>query len=108
MSPFPIPPLNPPSAPAPSRTPDKIRDAAEQFEALLLGQILHAARDPDSSASEDSMTDFAEQQLATVMSRAGGLGIASQIVRGMAASPTEQRPLPPDRSPASDSMHPGI
>jgi Rod binding domain-containing protein len=108
MSPVAISPLNPPTAPTPSRAPDRIRDAAEQFEALLLGQILHAARDPDSSASADSMTDFAEQQLASVMSRAGGLGIASQIVRGLASSATEPRPLPPGPSRPSDSTHPGI
>jgi peptidoglycan hydrolase FlgJ len=69
-----------PSAPSPT---GKLRDAAEQFEALLLGQILHSAREADSPGSADSMSDFAEQQLATVMSRSGGLGIAAQIVQGL-------------------------
>ena len=69
-----------PSAPS---TTGKLRDAAEQFEALLLGQILRSARETDSSEASDSMSDFAEQELATVMSRSGGLGIAAQIVRGL-------------------------
>ena len=70
--------------PAATRPPEKIRDAASQFEALLIGQILHSAREGASEdPSSDCATDFAEQQLATTMAKAGGLGIADLIARGL-------------------------
>ncbi len=79
-------------APAPSREPDnpaRVLDAAQQFEALLLGQLPRAARaggggwtgSPD--ASSDCATEYAEQQLATVMARQGGFGLAALIAQGL-------------------------
>jgi Rod binding domain-containing protein len=65
-----------------SDAPDKVRDAAEQFEALLLGQILRAARE-GGEASSDCAMDYAEQQFAAVMARNGGLGLASLVVKGL-------------------------
>jgi Rod binding domain-containing protein len=62
--------------------PEKILDAAQQFEALLLGEILRAARE-SSGGSSDCALDYAEQQFATVMARSGGLGIAQLIVKGL-------------------------
>ena len=58
--------------------PAKIRDAAEQFEALLLGQILRSARESNGT-SNDCATEFAEDQLATVLAKRGGLGIGRLI-----------------------------
>lgn len=63
--------------------PDKIRNAAQQFEALMLGQILRAARENSGAGSSDCALDYAEQQFATVMARNGGLGLASLIVKGL-------------------------
>jgi flagellar protein FlgJ len=70
--------------------PKKIHDAAEQFEALLLTQILHAAHDKDSGwmgsggdSSSDCATDYAEQQLASTMAQQGGLGLAKLITAGL-------------------------
>jgi Rod binding domain-containing protein len=77
---------------ATTRQPDspvKIHDAAQQFEALLLSQILRAARESgggwmgSGDASYDCAIEFAEQQLATVMSQGGGLGLASLIAKGL-------------------------
>jgi Rod binding domain-containing protein len=62
--------------------PEKVLDAAQQFEALMLGQILRAARESNGSSSDCAM-DYAEQQFATVMARSGGLGLARLIVRGL-------------------------
>ena len=62
--------------------PEKVLDAAQQFEALMLGQILRAARESDGSSSDCAM-DYAEQQFATVMARSGGLGLARLIVQGL-------------------------
>ena len=62
--------------------PEKVLDAAQQFEALMLGQILRAAREGGGGASDCAM-DYAEQQFATVMARNGGLGLARLIVQGL-------------------------
>ena len=69
--------------------PAKIRDAAQQFEALLITQVLQAAHEgggwlgtgDDSSAS--CASDFAEQQLAVAMARNGGFGLADLISKGL-------------------------
>jgi flagellar protein FlgJ len=68
--------------------PAKIRDAAQQFEALLLGQILRSVRENgggwlDSGSSTDSLTEFAEQQLASLLAQQGGLGLAGLISQGL-------------------------
>ena len=63
----------------------KITQAAQQFEALLIGQILHSAhaRDGGWLGSDDSSgscaTDFAEEQLANTIAQQGGFGLAKMI-----------------------------
>ena len=78
------------TTPAKSENPQKVRDAAQQFEALLLGQILRSARQNGSgwlTSGEDSSaecaTDYAEQQLAAVLSQQGGLGLSDMIVKSL-------------------------
>lgn len=80
----------PAAAPTKADTPEKVRDAAQQFEALLIGQILRAARESGSgwfSDGEDPSgeiaTDYAEQQFAAVLAQQGGLGLASMIAKGL-------------------------
>ena len=80
--------------PASKDTPEKIHDAAQQFEALLMGQILRSARQGGSGwlgSGEDSSaecaTDYAEQQFAAVLSQQGGLGMARLIAKGLERSP---------------------
>ena len=76
--------VSPSTTPAATRPPEKIRDAASQFEALLIGQILHSARQGSTEdPASDCATDFAEQQLATTIAKSGGLGIADLIARGL-------------------------
>jgi peptidoglycan hydrolase FlgJ len=69
-------------------SPAKIKDAAQQFEALLLAQILRATRQnggwmSGGDASSDCALEFAEQQFATVMAKNGGLGLADLIAQGL-------------------------
>ncbi len=64
----------------------KARDAAQQFEALLLGQILHSVRASGGDSAGECATDFAEEQLALVMARRGGLGLARLIEAGLKTS----------------------
>ena len=72
-------------------TPKKLAKAATDFEALLLSQMLRSAReastttlDGSDSGSDDSVMDFAEQQLGTLMASAGGLGLGKLAVSGLA------------------------
>lgn len=78
------------SAPRKSDTPERIHEAAQQFEALLMQQLLRAVRDGGGwlGTGEDSTgecaSDFAEQQFACALSSQGGLGLAELINKGLA------------------------
>lgn len=78
--------------------PDKIHHAAEQFESLLISQILKTAHDDsegwlgtgdDQSAS--SAMGIAEEQLAQALSVRGGLGLAGLIEEGLTRSTNATR-----------------
>ncbi len=70
-------------------TPAKIHDAAQQFEALLIGQILQSVSESggwmgsggDSASS--CATGFAQEQLASMMAKSGGFGLAAVIAKGL-------------------------
>jgi flagellar protein FlgJ len=78
-----------PAATAKPATADKVHDAAQQFEALLMGQILRSARQGNSGwlggedSSAECATDYAEQQFAAVLAQQGGLGLADLIAKGL-------------------------
>lgn len=81
-----------PANPAPSASERggeaaKAKDAAQQFEALLLGQILRTVRENSgfgqSDTSGECATDFAEQQFAQLLAQRGGLGLARLISAGL-------------------------
>jgi len=65
-------------------TPEKLRQAATQFESLMIGQILHSVRESsgteDSDSTNSSYMDMAEQQFASALAARGGLGIANMVV----------------------------
>lgn len=81
----------------PSTNPSKIADAARQFEALMLGQILKAARESSDGGwlgtGEDHSgalaLDMAEQQFAQAMSSRGGLGLARMVTKGLQLDATK-------------------
>jgi len=87
--------LSPPAArPAPALSPAatdpaKIREAAQQFEALLLTQLLESAHPKGGwlGGGEDgasgTASSFAEQQLAVMMAKQGGIGLANLVVTGL-------------------------
>lgn len=68
-------------------TPAKIKEAAAQFEALLIGEILKRFRESDQIEGGDQsgapMLEMAEQQLAQVMAAHGGFGLRDIIVKGL-------------------------
>ena len=74
----------PPASNSPTDRPKTISDAAQQFEALLLGQILRMARQGNGS-SDDCAMELAEQHLASSLAKNGGLGLARLIGQGLGA-----------------------
>lgn len=74
-------------------SPGKIRDAAQQFEALLLGQLLKGMRGGDSGldgagAAGDALFECAEQEFAKALAARGGLGLARMIASGLTPQAT--------------------
>lgn len=74
--------------------PVKIRDAAQQFEALLIGQILKDVSASagtcgfgEADASSSSMLEMANEQFARTIAARGGLGLAGMVCRDIAAKP---------------------
>ena len=68
----------------------RAHDAAQQFEGLLIAQMLRGVRESGSgwlgsgeNSSGECATDYAEQQFATVLAQNGGLGLADLITRGL-------------------------
>jgi len=90
----------------PKDDPARIEDAARQFEALLMAQLLKSARAGSEGwlgAGEDptasSALELAEEQFAGALAAQGGLGLASLIVSGL-----KPRPLPDGRGSVSDAV----
>jgi len=81
-----------------TNSPEKLKDAATQFEALMIGQLLKAARDEsgdeslggDSDPASASALDFANDYFARAMAAKGGLGLSNMIVAGLQPKGTEK------------------
>ena len=74
------------SSAAAKNSPDAIRKAATQFEAMLLGQMLQSAREADGDDDEDggsALKELGEQQFAQALANSGGIGIANMVVAGL-------------------------
>lgn len=71
----------------PEPPPKDAAEAARQFEALLLAQLLREARESSANderdSTQDTMWDVAAQHFAQVMAKNGGLGIAKLITSGL-------------------------
>ncbi|MBN9661688.1 MAG: rod-binding protein [Acidobacteria bacterium] len=89
--------------------PDKrrLKETAQQFESLLIGQIMHAMRESSGGGwmgtGEDqagsTMGDFAEQHLAQIMTQQGGFGLASLIEQGLTRA-SEPATMPAQQTPS--------
>jgi len=82
---------------AQSKDDQKINKAAHDFESILIGQWLEEAKksfasvpggDPDATGDpgHDQLQSIAMQSLAQHMSKSGGLGIASMIIKQLQRS----------------------
>ncbi len=80
--------LLPATAPGEQPKPTNIPEAAQQFEALLLGQMLRDVGPKDSEdPTSEPMWDMAAQQFAQVLSKNGGFGLAKLISAGLERKP---------------------
>lgn len=71
------------SLPDQSPQADRAKVAAQDFEALLIAQMLRSAREDEGSSG--TIMEYAEQQVAQMISASGGLGLATLVERGLAA-----------------------
>jgi len=86
-------------------SPEKIKEAASQFEGLMIGQILKAAHgDSDEGAfggdadpASASAMDFANEYFARAMAAKGGLGLSKMIVAGLQKQATPAPDTPSDK-----------
>jgi peptidoglycan hydrolase FlgJ len=73
--------------------PAKVKDAAKQFEALLIGQMMKSMHDSeggwlgtgDDEASASAM-EYAQEMFAQSLAANGGLGMAKLVMRGLEPS----------------------
>ena len=78
------------------RSPEAFRAAAEQFEALLLGQMLRSMREAGGCGwlgtgeqeAALSLMEMAEQCLAAALASQGGFGLARLVEQALAAGET--------------------
>jgi flagellar protein FlgJ len=87
-----ISPLTPvsPGNPQPKDDPAKVQNAARQFEALLLGQMMKSMRDSeggwldtDQDDASSSAMEYAQDMFAQSLAARGGLGLANLVVAGL-------------------------
>jgi Rod binding domain-containing protein len=72
-------------------SPEKIRAAASQFEALLISQVLKSAHDGEDGGwlgagedeSSNTTTGMADEYFARAIAANGGLGLAKMISEGL-------------------------
>ncbi len=74
----------------PKDDPAKIKDAAHQFESLLIGQIMKSMQDSDGGwlgTDEDdassSAMEYAQEMFAQSLSKGGGLGLGDVVAKGL-------------------------
>jgi Rod binding domain-containing protein len=63
-----------------------LKEAASQFEAMLVTQMMQSARGSwksDDEGQDSTMLELGEQQFAQALASSGGLGIAKMVVTGL-------------------------
>jgi Rod binding domain-containing protein len=84
-------------------------EAARQFEAVLIAQMLRSAHEsgeggmgPDQDSASATMWDQAAQQFAKVLANNGGMGLARLVEKGL------QAPAPAPRKSGDTTRRSGI
>ena len=85
--------------------------AAQDFESLLIGQMLHSMRESGSGwlgtgddDADAAAVGFGEEQLAQALTRSGGLGLSKIIAKGLA----EKASTDPSSAPSHISLPPNL
>lgn len=89
-----------------SDSPAKVRDAARQFEGLLLSQMLSMVHGEggwfgSGDSSSGAAMGFAEEQLAGMIAQKGGLGLSTTIAAGLQRASSAASSSAPDAGPPS-------
>jgi Rod binding domain-containing protein len=78
------------TTPQPKEDPAKIKDAARQFESLLIAQMLKSMHDSEGGwlgtgedESSSSAMEYAQESFAQALSANGGLGLAKLVAQGL-------------------------
>ncbi len=77
----------------------KIHDAAQQFEALMVGEMLKSAResgswgltDEESDPGQDTFSGMAESQFANALAKSGGLGLSRVVEQSVSQQAGTQK-----------------
>jgi len=84
----------PGSAAKPKDDPEKIKNAAKQFEALLIAQMMKSMRDSEGGwlgtggdESASSAMEYGQEIFAQAMATSGGLGLANLVSQGLTKPP---------------------
>ena len=97
-----------------SDDPKRIADAAQQFESLLIAQLLKSMRGSgadgwlgtgDDQAGAQAL-DLAEEQMAQALARQGGLGLAHVVAQGLQRE--SQPAAGPPSGPPGGPLHPAV
>jgi len=79
-----------PLAAQPKDDPAKVRDAARQFEALLIGQMMKSMKDSEGGwlgtgddESSSSAMEYGQEIFAQAMAANGGLGLSTLVAKGL-------------------------
>jgi Rod binding domain-containing protein len=86
--------------PSSAGNPKKLAEAAKQFEALMITQMMKSARETSGGGwlsdgdetGEDTSMGMAEEQFAQSMASHGGLGLAKMVIKTMSHSENETTP----------------
>lgn len=78
-------PVTPQLPPPNEAKPKNAAEAARQFEALLIAQMLRSARESmqDGDTTAETMFDVAGQQFAQMLANNGGLGLAKIVTKSL-------------------------
>jgi Rod binding domain-containing protein len=98
-----LPPITPSNAVIPATQtkddPVKVMDAARQFEALLLSQMMKSMRDTeggwmgtDEDDASSSAMEYGQEMFAQSMASQGGLGLAKLLAAGLSPSSVNDSP----------------
>jgi len=78
-------------------SPEKVKDAATQFEALLISQILKSVHEEQDGGwmgtgedkTAESATGLADEYFARALASRGGLGLAQMVAKGLESKAAE-------------------